>query len=51
MGGSKFQIAGPTGAFIVIVYSIIEQHGILGLTIATIMAGITLVIIGFLKGG
>ena len=51
MGGSKFQIAGPTGAFIVIVYSIIEQHGILGLTIATIMVGIMLVIIGFLKGG
>ena len=51
LGGSKFQIAGPTGAFIVIVYSIIEQHGILGLTIATIMAGIMLVIIGFLKGG
>lgn len=51
LGGTKFQIAGPTGAFIVIVYSIIEQHGILGLTIATIMAGIMLVIIGFLKGG
>lgn len=51
LGGTKFQIAGPTGAFIVIVYSIIEQHGMLGLTIATMMAGIMLAIIGFLKGG
>lgn len=51
LGGSKFQIAGPTGAFIVIVYSIIEQHGMLGLTIATMMAGVMLVVIGFLKGG
>ncbi|EPH09327.1 sulfate permease [Campylobacter ureolyticus ACS-301-V-Sch3b] len=51
LGGTKFQIAGPTGAFIVIVYSIIEQHGMLGLTIATMMAGVMLVVIGFLKGG
>ena len=39
LGGSKVQIGGPTGAFIVIVYGIIQQHGLDGLAIATIMAG------------
>ena len=45
-GGSKVQIGGPTGAFIVIIYGIIQQYGLAGLTIATIMAGIILVLMG-----
>ncbi|HAC16301.1 MAG TPA: sodium-independent anion transporter [Bacteroidetes bacterium] len=45
LGGSRVQIGGPTGAFIVIVYGIIETHGVAGLTIATFMAGF--IIIGF----
>lgn len=45
-GGSKVQIGGPTGAFIVIVYGVIQQHGVGGLAIATIMAGIILIIMG-----
>ena len=44
LGGSKVQIGGPTGAFIVIIYGIIQQHGLTGLLIATIMAGILLII-------
>ncbi len=51
LGGTKVQIGGPTGAFIVIVYGIIQQYGISGLMIATIMAGILLVIMGFCKMG
>ncbi len=51
LGGSTVQIGGPTGAFIVIVYGIIEQFGIQGLAIATVMAGIMLVLMGFLKLG
>ncbi|MCB9071785.1 MAG: sulfate permease [Prevotellaceae bacterium] len=50
-GGSKVQIGGPTGAFIVIVYGIIQQHGITGLTIATLMAGVLLVLMGVFKLG
>lgn len=50
-GGSKVQIGGPTGAFIVIVYGIIEQYGISGLTVATIMAGLFLVLLGILRLG
>lgn len=50
-GGSKVQIGGPTGAFIVIVYGIIQQHGLGGLLIATIMAGIMLVLMGVFKLG
>ena len=45
-GGSKVQIGGPTGAFIVIVYGVIQQFGIGGLAIATVMAGIILIIMG-----
>lgn len=45
-GGSRVQIGGPTGAFVVIVYGIIQQHGIDGLLVATIMAGVLLVIMG-----
>jgi len=51
LGGSTVQIGGPTGAFIVIVYGIVEQYGVQGLAIATILAGIMLVAMGFLKLG
>ena len=50
-GGSRVQVAGPTGAFVVILASISARYGIDGLTIATIMAGILLVIMGLLKIG
>ena len=50
-GGSKVQIGGPTGAFIIIVYGIIQQYGIQGLTIATLMAGVFLVLLGVLRLG
>ena len=46
-GGTKVQIGGPTGAFIVIIYGIIQQYGLSGLMIATVMAGILLVLMGF----
>lgn len=51
LGGSNVQIGGPTGAFIVIVYGIIQNFGIEGLAIATIVAGIILIIMGALKLG
>ncbi len=51
LGGSNVQIGGPTGAFIVIVYGIIEQFGVSGLAIATVLAGIMLLLMGFLKLG
>lgn len=51
LGGSRVQIGGPTGAFIIIVYGIIQKYGMDGLMIATIMAGIFLVLMGFLKLG
>ena len=50
-GGSKVQIGGPTGAFIVIVYGIIQQYGMHGLTIATLMAGVFLILLGVLRLG
>ncbi len=50
-GGSRVQIGGPTGAFIIIVYGIIQNYGITGLTLATIMAGVILVIMGFARLG
>lgn len=50
-GGSKVQIGGPTGAFIVIVYGIIQQYGMQGLTIATLMAGVFLIMFGVLRLG
>lgn len=50
-GGSKVQIGGPTGAFIVIIYGIIQQYGIQGLTIATLMAGVFLLLFGLLRLG
>lgn len=51
LGGSNVQIGGPTGAFIVIVYGIVEQYGVQGLAIATVLAGIMLLAMGFLKLG
>lgn len=50
-GGSKVQIGGPTGAFIIIIYGIIEQYGMMGLSIATLMAGIFLILFGVLHLG
>lgn len=50
-GGSRVQIGGPTGAFIVIVYGIVQQYGINGLVTATIIAGILLIIMGVGKFG
>ncbi len=50
-GGSKVQIGGPTGAFIIIIYGIIQQYGMEGLAIATFMAGIFLVLFGVLRLG
>jgi SulP family sulfate permease len=51
MGGSRVQIGGPTGAFIVIVYGIVQVHGVNGLIIATFMAGVMLIIMGFARLG
>ena len=51
LGGSRVQIGGPTGAFIVIIYGIIQQFGVGGLAIATIMTGVMLVLMGVFKLG
>lgn len=51
LGGSKVQIGGPTGAFIVIIYGIIQQYGEAGLIVATLLAGIILVLLGVFKLG
>src|SRR5882672_6900314 len=51
MGGSRVQIGGPTGAFIVIVYGIVQTYGVNGLIIATFMAGVMLIIMGFARLG
>lgn len=51
LGGSSVQIGGPTGAFIIIVYGIIQNFGLEGLAIATVVAGIILVVMGALKLG
>ncbi|HEX6091493.1 MAG TPA: SulP family inorganic anion transporter [Gemmatimonadales bacterium] len=51
LGGSRVQIGGPTGAFVVIVYGIVQQYGMAGLTIATIMAGVILLALGFARLG
>lgn len=47
LGGSRVQIGGPTGAFVVIVYAVVQKHGLEGLWVATIMAGLLLVVLGF----
>ncbi|HVU55954.1 MAG TPA: sulfate permease [Puia sp.] len=51
LGGSRVQIGGPTGAFIVIVYGIVQQYGVEGLTIATCIAGVLLILLGVAKMG
>src|SRR5690606_37794980 len=50
-GGSRVQIAGPTGAFIVILSGVVAQHGVAGLQIATLMAGVILLLLGLLRLG
>lgn len=51
LGGSRVQIAGPTGAFIVILSGVVAQHGVAGLQIATLMAGVILLLLGLLRLG
>lgn len=51
LSGSRVQIGGPTGAFIVIVYSVVQRFGYDGLAVATMMAGVLLVIMGFARMG
>src|SRR5882757_7069629 len=51
LGGSRVQIAGPTGAFIVILAGVTARHGIAGLQLATLMAGVMLILMGILRFG
>ncbi len=51
LGGSRVQIGGPTGAFVVIVYGIVQHYGVGGLTVATMMAGVILIVLGVAKLG
>lgn len=51
LGGSRVQIGGPTAAFVVIIYGIVSQYGMAGLTLATFMAGIMMIIMGLLRFG
>src|SRR5512137_972710 len=51
LGGSRVQIGGPTGAFVIIVYGIVQKYGLDGLTVATVMAGLILVGLGLAKLG
>jgi sulfate permease, SulP family len=51
LGGSRFQIAGPTGAFVPVLFSVVARHGYGGLALATVMAGVMLILLGVLKMG
>lgn len=51
LGGSRVQIAGPTGAYIIIIYQVIERHGYEGLVVATLLAGIMMIIMGLARFG
>ena len=51
LGGSRVQIGGPTGAFVVIVYGIVSKHGYDGLVVCTLLAGIILIILGLTRMG
>ena len=51
LGGSRFQIAGPTGAFVPVLFSIVAEHGYGGLAVAAMMAGVMLIVVGALKMG
>ncbi len=50
-GGSRYQIGGPTGAFVVVIFSVMQQYGYAGLAMCMLVAGLTLIIAGFLKFG
>src|SRR3546814_11818339 len=47
LGGSRGQVGGPTGAFVVVVFNVIAQHGYDGLLLATLMAGVLLIVAGY----
>ncbi len=51
LGGSRVQIGGPTGAFIVVVFGVIAEHGYDGLVLATLMAGLILLVAGYFRAG
>jgi SulP family sulfate permease len=51
LGGSRFQIGGPAGAFIVLIYSIVQRQGYDGLVLATMMAGAIMLVVGFMRWG
>src|SRR4051812_45563837 len=51
LGGSRVQIGGPTGAFVVIVYGIVQKYGVDGLIVSTIMAGVFLILLGAARLG
>lgn len=51
LGGSRVQIGGPAGAFVVIVYGIVQKHGVDGLAVATLMAGVLLIAFGVFRFG
>src|SRR5689334_12228497 len=51
LGGSRFQIGGPAGAFIVLVAATVEQHGVDGVILATLISGVILIAMGFLRLG
>ena len=51
LGGSRVQIGGPTGAFVVIVYGIVQKYGVDGLMVATLMAGVILIVMGLARLG
>ena len=51
LGGSRVQIGGPTGAFVIIVYGIVQEHGLDGLIVATMMAGVALIALGVARLG
>jgi SulP family sulfate permease len=51
LGGSRVQIGGPTGAFVVIVYGVVQKYGLDGLLVATLMAGVMLMVMGFARLG
>jgi sulfate permease, SulP family len=51
LGGSRFQIGGPTGAFVPVLFAVVAQHGYAGLALATMMAGVMLIVMGVLKLG
>jgi SulP family sulfate permease len=51
LGGSRYQIGGPTGAFVVVVFNVVERHGYDGLVLATLMAGVMLIAFGLARFG